>query len=810
MNKSSLQAIVKSNDESALARELHDMLLSTKKYERLAAEGASVMLRRNQQPRDIARSMLDGNIESPRMYNRKVRVSDGRLAGAELDLEILDYFDVKTRGEGDFYVDRVGPNAGRVSRERTGPNQYAVSVSDPTKLEPMFLYYNFEAIFPFLNRLRRGTAQQTIRKSDIDLAFAAFQARNLERQIDEANAQAKINAEAAVKRFNEANQKGAGPRRDRVFFRKFKVKDASNIEETTVNEIIDTYFTSDERREFHRKGVKLRVEDLPEDIAGQNRGREVIFDPDTLERNDGITEDVVVHEMIHAQNRFREEESPSTYLRKESIIDGPREIQNDTEIEEAITEAMTTARLSQFDKSSGLPIPTEKGSLERRYNHTHNDEENERAYDREVDYSVSIEDLPEEERIAVEVALRNRFIRTPPSELTYDDNGFRYRLEETIPGGLFDEPRYVYAIVDERGPKNLDEMREFADTTIEVGVQQLMDGDAVDDYTWDGLDQALASNLADVNSLIDVQRTIDRAYDFRARSIPSERQNALRFFNPFHPEPIGFLSDVGQFITDPFTDETSRFQVDPIDYYGQDFIEYLERYPVRGVPFNEDLTFGGNPIDPLPPVLYVLARSDGPVGDDAEEDPRLIQTIVGVYDNQADVMREDQQLQDLLPGANRPIDTSIMTLSGQDWKEAIWDNWPFYFEREGTGWVKESIGPDRYVRYRSQGQMADGQMYDDTIAFDAYNQDASMIQTNELWNRIVYPGRSIYGRRFNDVRRISGKQMARFKTKRDPSRPSFANRENARKFATIARRRGYNARVVPTAKGVNVYLKRRV
>ena len=134
MNKSSLQAIVKSNDESALARELHDMLLSTKKYERLAAEGASVMLRRNQQPRDIARSMLDGNIESPRMYNRKVRVSDGRLAGAELDLEILDYFDVKTRGEGDFYVDRVGPNAGRVSRERTGPHQNAVSVSDPTKL----------------------------------------------------------------------------------------------------------------------------------------------------------------------------------------------------------------------------------------------------------------------------------------------------------------------------------------------------------------------------------------------------------------------------------------------------------------------------------------------------------------------------------------------------------------------------------------------------------------------------------------------------------------------------------------------------
>ena len=250
--------------------------------------------------------------------------------------------------------------------------------------------------------------------------------------------------------------------------------------------------------------------------------------------------------------------------------------------------------------------------------------------------------------------------------------------------------------------------------------------------------------------------------------------------------------------------------MNPIDYYGEDFIDFLESYPVRGVPFNEDLTFGGDPIAPLPPVLYVLARSDGPDDAEAIDDPRLVQTIVGVYDNQADVLRQEQELQNYQPIANRPIDTSIMTLSGQDWKEAIWDNWPFYFEREGVGWVKESIGPDRYIRYRSQGRMADGQMYDDTIAFDAYNQDASMIQRNELWNRIVYPGRSIYGRRFNDVRRISGKDMARFRTAKDRSKPSFMTVENARKFAKIARIRGYNARVMPTAKGANVYLKRRV
>ena len=135
-----------------------------------------------------------------------------------------------------------------------------------------------------------------------------------------------------------------------------------------INSIIDEFFTAEEKRRFNRKGVKIRIEKLPPDIAGQNVGRDVLLDPDTVNRADGITEDVVVHEMIHAQNRFLEEENPKVYLRKESINDSPADIRSDTEIEEAITEAMTTARLHRFDSTSGKEVPKERGSVKRRYN----------------------------------------------------------------------------------------------------------------------------------------------------------------------------------------------------------------------------------------------------------------------------------------------------------------------------------------------------------------------------------------------------------------------------------------------------------
>lgn len=146
------------------------------------------------------------------------------------------------------------------------------------------------------------------------------------------------------------------------------VKNSTPEQSKTINSIIRTYFTARERQEFKDAGVKLRIQKLPEDIAGQNKGRDVIIDPEIASRADGVTEDVVVHELIHAQNRLREEKKPNVYLRKESIIDGPEDIRNDTEIEESVTEAMTNARLQTFDATSKEPIPTDRGSLDRRYN----------------------------------------------------------------------------------------------------------------------------------------------------------------------------------------------------------------------------------------------------------------------------------------------------------------------------------------------------------------------------------------------------------------------------------------------------------
>ena len=146
------------------------------------------------------------------------------------------------------------------------------------------------------------------------------------------------------------------------------VKNSTSEQSKTINSIIRTYFTAKERQDFKDAGVKLRIEKLPADIAGQNKGRDVIIDPEIASRADGVTEDVVVHELIHAQNRLREEKKPNIYLRKESIIDGPEDIRNDTEIEESVTEAMTTARLQTYDATSKEPIPTDRRSLDRRYN----------------------------------------------------------------------------------------------------------------------------------------------------------------------------------------------------------------------------------------------------------------------------------------------------------------------------------------------------------------------------------------------------------------------------------------------------------
>lgn len=74
-----------------------------------------------------------------------------------------------------------------------------------------------------------------------------------------------------------------------------------------------------------------------------------------------------------------------------------------------------------------------------------------------------------------------------PNELTYTDNDFRYKLNEgesEISRRNWDT--YIYDICDNsrEAPRNLDEMREFEDTTIEVSFTMILERDALTDYVW--------------------------------------------------------------------------------------------------------------------------------------------------------------------------------------------------------------------------------------------------------------------------------------------------------------------------------------
>ena len=271
-----------------------------------------------------------------------------------------------------------------------------------------------------------------------------------------------------------------------------------------INSIIDEFFTAEEKRRFNRKGVKIRIEKLPPDIAGQNIGRDVLLDPDTVTRADGITEDVVVHEKIHAQNRFLEEKNPKKYLRKESISDTPADFKNDTEIEEAITEAMTTARLHRFDKTSGKPIPKTKGSVKRRYNrhqpgHSARDEINDYtewllAHNREDFQELLNQTFGESENYR---AIKDGFM------IMWND--FRMGRDEDLPFSL---------------------MRYSGDSAIEGNGNPLL-----------------------LNML---------------------RWDSVRIAN------AGFMFE-GTQITNPFYDESMRFEVDPEEYYGQAYRDWRFR-----------------------------------------------------------------------------------------------------------------------------------------------------------------------------------------------------------------------------------------
>ena len=135
-----------------------------------------------------------------------------------------------------------------------------------------------------------------------------------------------------------------------------------------INGIMNEHFSSKEIADFEKNNISMQIKKLPPDIAGQSVGNKIFFDPDTVQRADGVTEDVVVHELVHAYNRFREERKPNIYVRKESQLDTPKDIQNDMEIEEAVTEAITASKLGKYDSRSKEPIALNRGDLHKRYN----------------------------------------------------------------------------------------------------------------------------------------------------------------------------------------------------------------------------------------------------------------------------------------------------------------------------------------------------------------------------------------------------------------------------------------------------------
>ena len=69
--------------------------------------------------------------------------------------------------EGDLYITRVGTNAGTVSKTRTSANDIAINF-DQNQLLPDYAYYLLMHLQPKINARAHGTAQQAIKKSDID------------------------------------------------------------------------------------------------------------------------------------------------------------------------------------------------------------------------------------------------------------------------------------------------------------------------------------------------------------------------------------------------------------------------------------------------------------------------------------------------------------------------------------------------------------------------------------------------------------------------------------------------------------------
>jgi hypothetical protein len=74
---------------------------------------------------------------------------------------------ITSSGDGDLYISRHGAKAGTPHKERQGPNDFAITL-DESLLDTNFTFYLLQYLQPKIAARAHGTAQQAIRKKDIE------------------------------------------------------------------------------------------------------------------------------------------------------------------------------------------------------------------------------------------------------------------------------------------------------------------------------------------------------------------------------------------------------------------------------------------------------------------------------------------------------------------------------------------------------------------------------------------------------------------------------------------------------------------
>lgn len=113
----------------------------------------------------------------------------------------------KTTGEGDLYITRHGTNAGTPHKTRQSPNDLVISF-DHEQLLPDYAFYLLQYLQPKIAASARGTAQQAIRKGDVDDALMQYflskgprySLKELERRRKASDRMTEYNAENTDKR----------------------------------------------------------------------------------------------------------------------------------------------------------------------------------------------------------------------------------------------------------------------------------------------------------------------------------------------------------------------------------------------------------------------------------------------------------------------------------------------------------------------------------------------------------------------------------------------------------------------------------